>query len=161
MSGGAGTGRGVLADGTVVHAEAVTIWPHALAAAAAHWRRFERGRRRSCPPVTVRRRHRGTHLTGRCHLDRERRVVVTLPASAGLAEASFLLLHELSHAALPARARHGIEFRETFAQATSTRWPALAGILAPVPRTARGLDRLVLGALSDLLSGPVPSDAPR
>lgn len=153
--------RGVLADGTVVHDEAAVIWPHAAAAGAAHWRRFERGRRRSCPPITVRRRHRGTHLTGRCHLDRERRVIVTLPASAGLAEASFILLHELSHAALPARARHGAEFRETFAQATSARWPALAGLLAPVPRTARGLDRLVLGALSDLLSDRAPGDAPR
>lgn len=151
----------VLADGTDVLAEADRCWPDARAAARPFWRRFQRGRLRARPEVTIRRRRRGDHVTGRCYLDASRRVVVTLPMQAGLAEASFVLLHELAHAALPADARHGEAFRLTLAGAAAGRWPELAGVLAHPPRTARGLDRLILAELRDLTGVPSAGASPR
>lgn len=105
----------------------------------------------------MRRRHAGDHLTGRCYMDEARRVVVTLPLAAGLPEATFLLLHELTHAALPARVRHGAAFREALAAAAVLRWPSLAQPMSAPPRTARGLDRLLLAELRARLGpGPAP-----
>lgn len=158
--GGGSARRVVLTDGTDVLREADRCWPHALTAARPHWRRFQRGRLRTRPEVTVRRRRRGDHVTGRCYLDASRRVVVTLPLRAGLAEASFVLLHELTHAALPADVRHGEAFRVTLAEAAVARWPALAPALARPPRTARGLDRLILAELRTLTGVPAAGASP-